>query len=140
MIALGHRRYFLLLMGGLIGSAWLSLWLWTESPYGRWLDHGRWTETGLAASICRVLPAGQWVLPALVYAGGWLLMSAAMMLPTALPLLDIFDRLTAGREDHGRLMTLVIAGYLSKNARILAASSASMSAPTRTLPIAPPTM
>ncbi|HUK10263.1 MAG TPA: DUF2182 domain-containing protein [Stellaceae bacterium] len=113
MVALGHRRYFLLLMGGLIGSSWLTLWLWAESPYGRWLDHGQWTEIGFAASLCRAVPAGEWVLPALLYSGGWLLMSAAMMLPTALPLLDIFDRLTADRVDHRRLMTLVISGYLA---------------------------
>jgi len=113
MIALGHRRYFLLLMSGLIGSAWLTLWLWAESPYGRWLEHGQWTEIGFAADLCRALPAGQWLLPALLYGGGWLLMSAAMMLPTALPLLDVFDRLTTARADHGRLMTLVIVGYLS---------------------------
>jgi predicted metal-binding membrane protein len=113
MIALGPRRYFLLLMSGLVGSTWLTLWLWAESPYGRWLDHGQWTEAGLAASLCRALPAGEWVLPALLYSGGWLLMSAAMMLPTALPLLDIFDRLTMDRADHRRLMTLVILGYLS---------------------------
>jgi predicted metal-binding membrane protein len=113
MTALGHRRYFVLLMSGLIGSSWLTLWLWAESPYGRWLDHGQWTEIGFAARLCRSLPAGEWVLPALLYGGGWLLMSAAMMLPTALPLLDIFDRLTAGRRDHRRLMALVISGYLA---------------------------
>ena len=113
MIALGHRRYFLLLMSGLIGSAWLALLLWSESPYGHWLDHGQWTEIGLAGSICRVLPGGTWLLPALIYGGGWLLMSAAMMLPTAMPLLHIFDRLTAGRGDHAYLMTLLIAGYLA---------------------------
>jgi predicted metal-binding membrane protein len=113
MIALGHRRYFLLLMSGLLGSTWLALWVWTASPYGRWLDHGQWTESGLAAALCRALPAGQLVLPALLYGSGWLLMSAAMMLPTAWPLLNIFDRLTASRADHRSLMALVILGYLS---------------------------
>jgi predicted metal-binding membrane protein len=52
------------------------------------------------------------VLPAALYAGGWLLMSAAMMLPTALPLLEVFRRMTAARADHARLLALVILGYL----------------------------
>ena len=42
-------------------------------------------------------PAGRDVLlPGLLYVGGWLLMSAAMMLPTVLPLLELFERLTDG--------------------------------------------
>jgi predicted metal-binding membrane protein len=36
-----------------------------------------------------------------------------MMLPTALPLLAIFARITAERADRGLLMALLIAGYLS---------------------------
>jgi predicted metal-binding membrane protein len=35
------------------------------------------------------------LLPLLLYAGGWLLMSTAMMLPTTLPLLNIFRRSAA---------------------------------------------
>ena len=36
-----------------------------------------------------------------------------MMLPTTLPLLGIFRRLTAGRADRRQLMALVIVGYLA---------------------------
>jgi predicted metal-binding membrane protein len=39
-------------------------------------------------------------------------MSAAMMLPTTFPLLDVFRRLTQGRADRGLLMALLIAGYI----------------------------
>jgi len=42
---------FVPVMTALIGAAWLTLWLWEYSPYGRYLDHGRWTEIGLAASV-----------------------------------------------------------------------------------------
>jgi len=112
MTAREHRGYFLPLMGGLIALTWLTLWIWEQSPYGRYLDHGRWTDIGLAASLCRILPAGPVVLPGLLYVAGWLLMSAAMMLPTTLPLLAIFHRLTAERPDRGALTGLVIAGYL----------------------------
>ena len=108
-----HQHAFLPLMGLLIASAWLTLWLWAGSPYGRYLDHGSWLEAGFAGSVCRVLPAGEVLLPAIPYVGGWLLMTAAMMLPTALPLFEIFRRMTAARADRARLLALVILGYLA---------------------------
>jgi predicted metal-binding membrane protein len=106
------ETWFVPIMGILIGTAWAALFLWEQSPYGRYLDHGRWTEIGFAAEICRALPAGELLLPGLLYAGGWLLMSAAMMLPTALPLLRLFDRLTAARRNRLALIGLLVAGYL----------------------------
>ena len=99
-------------MALLIASAWLALSLWAASPYGRYLDHGNWSDIGLAAAICRALPAGDVLLPAVLYAGGWLLMTTAMMLPTTLPLLHRFERLTSARPDRHRLVLLLIAGYL----------------------------
>ena len=108
----GRSDVFLLLLGGLITLAWFTILIWEQSPYGRYLDHGQWTEIGLAASLCRVLPEGQYLLPALLYITGWLLMTVAMMLPTTLPLIGIFGRLIAGRRDRGRLLALLIAGYL----------------------------
>jgi predicted metal-binding membrane protein len=106
------RGWFLPIAGLLTGTAWLALWIWQESPYGRYLDHGRWTEIGLGASICSALPAAGWALPVALYVGGWLLMIAAMMLPTTLPLLDRFRRLVAARPERGQLILLLIAGYL----------------------------
>src|SRR5262249_1016430 len=78
------RDAFLPLIGGLIALAWLTLYVWEQSPYGRYLDHGQWLDIGLAAYLCQTLPAGPMVLPALLYVGGWVLMIAAMMLPTSL--------------------------------------------------------
>jgi predicted metal-binding membrane protein len=112
MRAARTEAWFVPIVSILIGTAWAALWLWEQSPYGRYLDHGRWTEIGFAAEICRALPAGDLLLPALLYAGGWLLMSAAMMLPTALPLLHLFDRLTAVRPDRLALIGLLVTGYL----------------------------
>ena len=109
---LDRRGAFLQLIGGLAVFAWLALLLWELSPYGRYLNHGQWTEIGLAASLCRVVPAGPIIFPALLYVGGWVLMSAAMMLPTTMPLLGIFDRLTEHRPDRAMLLTLVVLGYL----------------------------
>ena len=49
---------FLPVLAGLVALAWLTLLLWAQSPYGRHLDHGQWTEIGLAGELCRALPAG----------------------------------------------------------------------------------
>jgi len=109
---MGTRRLFVPVFALLSGIAWLALLLWEQSPYGRYLDHGKWTDIGLAGAICRALPAGDVLLPALIYAGGWMLMIAAMMLPTSLPLFRRFDRLARARPDRGWLLGLLIAGYL----------------------------
>jgi hypothetical protein len=47
MQAVADRRYVLLLMGGLIALAWLTLWLWGQSPYGRWLHHDELSRADL---------------------------------------------------------------------------------------------
>jgi predicted metal-binding membrane protein len=103
---------FVPVVAGLIGGIWAALLAWEQSPYGRYLDHGRWTDIGVAGSICSALPGGAVLLPALLYAGGWLLMSAAMMLPTTLPLMNIFRRVTDARSDQAVLLVLLGAGYL----------------------------
>jgi len=112
----GHRasaHSFLALLGGLVALAWLVLWVWAGSPYGRYLDHGDWTQVGLAGAICRAVPGGEVVLPFALYVGGWVLMSAAMMLPTTAPLLAIYRRLAARRSDRRLLLLLVGTGYLA---------------------------
>lgn len=103
---LERRRAFLPLISGLIAFAWVTLLLWERSPFGRYLDHGQWTDIGLAAHLCQSLPAGSIVLPAVLYLGGWVLMTAAMMLPTTLPLLGIFSRLIEARSDRAMLLRL----------------------------------
>ena len=110
---LSHRNWFLMVMGLLTVFAWVTLWLWAGSPYGRYLDHGDWTQIGLAGTICAALPAGEVLLPALLYVAGWVLMLAAMMLPTTLPLLEIYRRLVRRRADRFLLLGLVIGGYLA---------------------------
>jgi len=96
----------------LIALSWVTLLVWEASPYGRYLNHGDWTALGLAGAICAALPAGGTVLPALLYIAGWGVMSAAMMLPTALPLIRLFDRMIEARANRARLHALLIAGYL----------------------------
>ena len=100
---MGERRAFLGLIASLVGSAWCALWIWGRSPYGRYLGHEQLGEIG----------AGSLLLPISLYLVGWTLMTVAMMLPTTLPLLEIFRRLTAQRQDRSQLLALVIAGYLA---------------------------
>jgi predicted metal-binding membrane protein len=57
------------------------------------------------------VPQGEIVVPALLHAAVWLLMVAAMMLPTTLPLLEMFRRVTAARPERGRLTALVVLGF-----------------------------
>jgi predicted metal-binding membrane protein len=108
-----HRNAFLPLLGGLVVLTWVALWAWAASPYGRYLEHGGWSALGPAAALCRAIPGGEILVPAALYAAGWIAMTAAMMLPTVLPLLDIFGRLVGRRPDARRLQGLVVAGYLA---------------------------
>jgi len=108
-----HRRVFLPVLGALVALAWVALWAWASTPYGRYMDHGEWTASGPAAFLCRVVPAGSVVVPAALYGAAWILMSTAMMLPSTLPLFTAFDRLVAQRADRARLPTLLGLGYLA---------------------------
>ncbi|WP_443103374.1 DUF2182 domain-containing protein [Bordetella sp. H567] len=108
-----HRRVFLPVLLALAALSWATLWAWARSPYGRYLEHDDWTTTGSAAFLCRTIPGGEVLVPIVLYAAAWVLMIAAMMLPTILPLLALFDRLTAGRRDHGRLLILLGVGYMA---------------------------
>jgi predicted metal-binding membrane protein len=108
-----QRRRFLALTATLVAAAWLTLWLWGQSPYSRYLNHANWAEIGVSGSLCQALPGGEYALSAILVVAGWVMMLAAMMLPTTLPLLDIFRRLTVQRADRRRLMALVISGYLT---------------------------
>ena len=107
-----HDRWFVPLFGGAVGCAWLSLLVWDVSPYARYLDHD-WTRLGIAADLCAALPNGEVLVPGLLYVGGWVLMTAAMMLPTTMPLVALFRRLTLRRPDAPMLLALLLGGYLA---------------------------
>jgi hypothetical protein len=40
------RKLFTGLMAALIALAWLALWIWGQSPYGRFLSHEELGEVG----------------------------------------------------------------------------------------------
>jgi predicted metal-binding membrane protein len=83
----------------LIALAWLALWAWGRSPYDRFLSHHHLDELESAGLM-------------LVFLAGWIVMIVAMMLPTSLPLLTSFHKLTSRRMDRGKLLALLVVGYL----------------------------
>lgn len=101
-----HDKFFVPLIVGLIAMTWLALWVWSVSPYSRFLDHEVLGELELTIS-------GEYLMFLLVFVAGWTLMLVAMMLPTSLPLVALFRHLTFQRPDRSRLVVLLIAGYLS---------------------------
>ena len=96
-------RPFSAVMAGVISLAWLSLWLWGQSPYARLLSHQELGEVGLQGSYLTLL----WI-----FVPGWTLMTVAMMLPTSLPLIYLFRSLVEDRRDRLQLLFLLVIGYL----------------------------
>ena len=101
MVRVENRRLFLGLLALLVVAAWVGLWLWGQSPYGRFLDHSQ-------------LPAltGPGMGLLVFFVAGWTLMVFAMMLPTSLPLIALFHAMTRDRPDGVLLTGLLIAGYI----------------------------
>ena len=109
----GERQALLVTLLALLAAvSWAALWAWSASPYARYLGHDGWGEAGALAALCRAIPQGGIIVPTLLHALAWMLMIAAMMLPTTLPLLSMVRRVTAGRPDAGRLLVLVAAGFV----------------------------
>jgi predicted metal-binding membrane protein len=101
IVRVENRKLFLGLLAALVTLAWLGLWLWGKSPYGRFLDHQQLSEITNENA------------PLLVFfVVGWTLMVFAMMLPTSLPLIALFHTMTRSRPDHKWLLVLLIIGYI----------------------------
>jgi len=95
------RRPFTLALLALSGLAWLTLVVWGQSPYGRYLSHHSLDEVRGGGSLM------------LVFVAGWLVMLLAMMLPTSLPLVLMFHTMVRRRPDRLQLIGLLLVGYLS---------------------------
>src|SRR2546430_14715502 len=106
-----RETFFAIFFGALIVAAWLALWYWSAGPYRRYVGHASLLEPGALLAFCRALPQGEIVVPALLHALGWVLMIAAMMLPTTYPLLGMFRNVTRGRPDENRLTMLAVGGF-----------------------------
>ena len=100
------RRLFTALLVGLVLLAWAVLWAWGQSPYGRFLSHEQLGEVEIGLG-------GDTALVALAFVGGWTLMTFAMMLPTSLPLITMFQTMTSRRDDRRLLAVLLVLGYVS---------------------------
>ena len=96
------RRLLIGLLVMLIALAWLALWMWGQSPYARFLDHAELEIISLPEDTILLF----------VFAGGWTLMTVAMMLPTSLPLIVMFHTITRRRSDRMWLVLLLVVGYL----------------------------
>jgi predicted metal-binding membrane protein len=91
------RRWLVLALGAPALVAWGLLWWWGSSPVGHWFRHD---DRGGHPILLLVLV-------------GWVVMIAAMMLPTTAPLLRVFVRIIGHRAHRHRLVWLLIAGYAS---------------------------
>lgn len=97
------------LPAGLSLVALAGLVLWHFSPWTHYMHltlssdghgHHGGAEPGMSTMV-------------LLFTGAWLLMTVAHMLPTAIPLLTAFRRVTASREHRVGLTLAVIAGFLT---------------------------
>jgi predicted metal-binding membrane protein len=114
------RRPLAALVLGLSGLAWLSLWAWGNSPYAGYLSHDTPMQlaSGGPATLAWICmpgalasqPGGPALL--LVFLVGWLLMIVAMMLPTSLPLIAMFQTITRQHPQRRQIIALLIVGYL----------------------------
>jgi predicted metal-binding membrane protein len=91
------------LLTSMVLLAWYALWLWGNSPYGHLLLHGS-AHLGEAPVSPTVFMA--------MFVGGWTLMTVAMMLPTSLPLIVLFQRMVRGHRSAAWLVTVLLCGYL----------------------------
>jgi len=94
-------RWYRASLWAVVVSAWVVLALWGASPFAGLLSH-RSIGTGPFP------PA----VGAIIFVGGWSLMTIAMMLPSSLPLVNLFRTIVAERADAGRLVLRLIIGYL----------------------------
>jgi predicted metal-binding membrane protein len=87
-------------------GAWLLTWRLGDSTWGPWLHRHASVAGDPTHHLGSVALGGIFVV-------GWIVMTTAMMLPTTLPLVGMFQRLIAARADRLALTASLVAGYLS---------------------------
>ena len=100
-----NRPYFLPLLLGTVVLAWVVLFAWGQSPYSEYLSHEELGQANLGLTA-------RGLLVAVAFVSGWTLMTFAMMLPTSLPLINMFARMVGQRRNSRRLVALLVLGYL----------------------------
>ena len=81
------RRLFTIALVALVILAWVALFVWDQSPYGRFLDHEELADIEIGFNSGALGFAAIFVV-------GWTVMTFAMMLPTSLPLIQMFLKLS----------------------------------------------
>jgi predicted metal-binding membrane protein len=89
-------------LAALAAVAWLSLALWSASPWARYLHHDAVAGPTFGVPLEVVL-----------FTAGWVLMIVAMMLPSSVPLVLVFAAVVGRRPASGRLVAFLLAGYLA---------------------------
>jgi len=87
-------------------GAWWLLWALDHAVLGPGAHHHHGASAPVSGSASATVLAG------LLFVGGWIVMTIAMMLPASAPLLAIFRRLIRDRSDRLVLLLLVVGGYL----------------------------
>ncbi len=95
----------LAVLATLVFLAWWTLWIWGRSPQGHMLMHG--------SAHAKAMASANPLQFAFVFVGVWTSMTIAMMLPTTLPLLVLFQRMVRGRPTARWLLAVMIFGYLA---------------------------
>jgi predicted metal-binding membrane protein len=110
-----HRHVVTALVATLIALAWFVLWSWGQSPYARYLHHGGLGALNVDGALCRVFAPGPFrelVLPFVFSILGWVVISVAMMVPSTVPLILVFQRVSHARRDRVFLLGILLMGYL----------------------------
>ncbi len=96
-----ERQWSLLMIAMIAPLSLLTLWLWSTTPNLPPLSHGM-----------RPLGMGDftWFV---IFLTGWILMTAAMMLPSAMPLLIALDRVARGQHNRQQLPFIAALAYFS---------------------------
>ena len=101
-VRVNTQKPLMAVLVGMVAVAWVTLWVWGQSPYGRFLSH---EELGH-------IQLGEDLVFSVLFVAGWTLMTVAMMLPTSLPLIALFYGMTAQRQNRLQLLLLLLVGYL----------------------------
>jgi predicted metal-binding membrane protein len=96
-----HRWLLSASIVALTALAWLALWTLGGSAHASMHHHHHGAAVASAAPLQMPL-----------FIGSWMLMTMAMMLPTTLPLLAMFQTIAGGRRDQTLLIALAVLGYL----------------------------
>ena len=99
-------------LAALTGLAWLSLGLWSASPWAPYLGHDAGATVAGGAAAGPIGAVGG-PLEIGLFTAGWVLMIVAMMLPSSVPLVLVFAAVVGRRPAPGVLVGLLLAGYLA---------------------------